>query len=409
MPSSGFKPAMRTLPDSPERARHPGAALSVRWRRLVASGLFAWAFAAQAGPGVHADRIVLGQSAKLSGASGTLAGVQYRAGLLLAFDQVNREGGVHGRRIELVSLDDRIDPVRARANTRELIERVGVLAMIGSTFSNTVLGALPVLAERGVPLIAPYTGVGDLYTGRHPLVFMLRASFDDELSAIVRHIGTIRYRRVGIVHYAIPMGDALAADFQRHLAGRAMELAQALHMALSSPDPAAAAAPVIAGAAVHCVDLMFLGVSGRDAAEVIRGLRTRCPGTQFIARSLVDPIMLRTELGEHSTGIMLTQVVPNAARGEHPLVKGYRSLLARRQPPSTMDPTEFEGYLAGQFMIAALRQAGPQLDRDALIQALEHTAIDGPDHYRLRFARGERVATRYVNIVMLADGQRWVD
>src|SRR5687768_14449045 len=114
-------------------------------RRLLAAGLVLGATFIQgvvraAAPGVSNDRILLGQSAKLSGTSGTELGRQYRDGLLLAFEAANRAGGVHGRRLELMSLDDGNNAETARANTRKLID-AGVFALVGYTFTGPVRAA----------------------------------------------------------------------------------------------------------------------------------------------------------------------------------------------------------------------------------------------------------------------------
>ena len=64
--------------------------------------------------------LVLGQSAALSGPSAML-GQEYREGALAYFDEVNRQGGIHGRRLKLLSLDDRYEPPLTLRNTRQLI------------------------------------------------------------------------------------------------------------------------------------------------------------------------------------------------------------------------------------------------------------------------------------------------
>src|SRR5258706_15943356 len=70
-------------------------------------------------------KIVLGQSAAFTGPASAL-GEQFKKGALLHFDKVNARGGVGGRQIELVSLDDGYEPERCAANTKQLIERGGV-------------------------------------------------------------------------------------------------------------------------------------------------------------------------------------------------------------------------------------------------------------------------------------------
>src|SRR5215212_10393537 len=72
-------------------------------------------------PGVYPDKIVLGQSAVFSGPAAQL-GIQMRNGIKAYFDYVNEKGGVHGRKLELVSEDDRYEPSVAPAASKKLIE-----------------------------------------------------------------------------------------------------------------------------------------------------------------------------------------------------------------------------------------------------------------------------------------------
>ena len=75
--------------------------------------------------GVSHQRILFGQSAAFSGPAQEL-GKNMRRGIQAAFAEANRQGGVHGRQLELLSLDDAYEPEAAIANTRQLIEQEGV-------------------------------------------------------------------------------------------------------------------------------------------------------------------------------------------------------------------------------------------------------------------------------------------
>src|SRR3954464_6653914 len=101
-------------------------------KRVAAAAVFATAMAgAHAQPaGINASRILIGQSAPLTGANAEL-GNDIRNGALAYFRRVNEAGGVHGRKIELVSLDDGNTVPKAEANTRKLIEEDGVVALFG--------------------------------------------------------------------------------------------------------------------------------------------------------------------------------------------------------------------------------------------------------------------------------------
>src|SRR5262245_31699844 len=86
--------------------------------------------AAQQQPGVTADKILLGQAAVFTGPASQL-GIQMRNGIRSYFDFVNEKGGVHGRKLELVSEDDGYDPAKAPAASQALIEKHKVFALLG--------------------------------------------------------------------------------------------------------------------------------------------------------------------------------------------------------------------------------------------------------------------------------------
>jgi branched-chain amino acid transport system substrate-binding protein len=361
--------------------------------------------------GVSPDRVLFGQSAKLSGTGGTQAGKQYREGLLLAFNAANKGGGVFGRRVELLSLDDEINVNKAVANTKELIEKHRVFALIGHTFTNTVKSVLPMVREAKIPMIAPYTGFPELYDGSQRDVFTIRASFADELATLVRHIDTVSYDHIALVHYTNPLGEEFKKEVSTELQRIGRSLVASAGIPLNPPDPAQAVQPATGILAQACPKVVVLGVSGKDAAALVRAMKAQgCPPARYLARGLVDITLLMRELGEEARGIMVTQLVPNPFRSSaHPLVQEYRQLLQQRDAAAPPDFAEFEGFIAGRFAIQALRRTGPELDRPKFVHALEAERLDGPGHYRLQFGPSKRVGSQYVNIVMISDHGRIAD
>ena len=146
------------------------------------------------------QEILLGQSAPLSSSWGEQASA-YRDGALLYFDHINAQGGIHGRRLRLVTLDDGYRPPATLQNTRTLIESEKVFALFNYMLTNSVRAAIPLASEAGVPFISPYAGYGELYDIHNRHVFTTRASFSDELGAIVRHLTTVGYTRISTVGY----------------------------------------------------------------------------------------------------------------------------------------------------------------------------------------------------------------
>jgi branched-chain amino acid transport system substrate-binding protein len=380
-------------------------ALGCGWAALPAWG------ADSTAAGVYADRIVLGQSAKLSGTGGTQAGVQYRDGMLLAFNAANAAGGVNGRRIELISLDDGNKGDAAAANTRALIDKHQAFALVGYTFTAPVKAVLPILRESSIPFVAPYTGFPELYDGSYKNVFMFRASFEDELATLAQHIDTVALEKVALIHYSTPVGEELKKDVAGHLKKFRRSLVAAASMQINPKDPMQAVQPAATELAKDCPKVIILGISGKDAAAAVRAMKAHgCLSVQYLARGLVDITVLMRELGEEARGIMVSQLVPNPFRASvHPLVQEYQQRLGQRKPATAPDFVEFEGFIVGKFVVQALRRAGSNPDRKSFMQAMEAERLDGPGHYRIHFGAGKRVGTQYVNFVMISDKGRIVD
>ena len=119
------------------------------------------ALACRAETGVSANRVLLGQSAAFSGPAAQL-GIDLHAGARLYFDSVNQLGGIHGRKIEIVTADDKYEPELTAENTRRLIQTDQVFALFGY-FLSLASTALLVLSAGAV--VRAVEGVIRMFTG----------------------------------------------------------------------------------------------------------------------------------------------------------------------------------------------------------------------------------------------------
>ena len=171
-------------------------------------------------PGVFEQRILFGQSAAFSGPASEL-GKNMRIGIKAAFQEINDRGGVHGRRLELLSLDDAYEPEAAIANTTQLIDREGVFALIGAVCTPTSLSATPVAAAARVPYIAPFTGAAFLREPKWQNVINLRASYDQETEAMVARLtADLGISRIAVMYQDDSFGRAGYRGVRRALERR---------------------------------------------------------------------------------------------------------------------------------------------------------------------------------------------
>ncbi|MCX7902562.1 MAG: ABC transporter substrate-binding protein, partial [Burkholderiaceae bacterium] len=186
---------------------------------------FAMSPAAASEVGVSAHEIRIGMSNALSGPAAGL-GTQLKAGAEAYFARVNAAGGVHGRRIVLVSKDDGYEPARCAAATEELIEKDKVFALFGYVGTPTSNAAIPLASKAGVPYLFPFTGAESLRNPVNKWVFNVRASYFDETETMVEHLTKdLGIKKIAVFIQDDSFGEAGKAGINRALHKRDMKLA----------------------------------------------------------------------------------------------------------------------------------------------------------------------------------------
>jgi len=337
---------------------------------LVASAPRAGAQEAETnGNGVFPDSIVFGQSAALTGNAREL-GNDMRLGVLAAFEEANREGGVHGRELKLRVLDDRYEGEAAVANTRELIQH-GVFGLIGAVGTPTSMVAAPIASNARIPYIGAFTGA-ELLRGRDQrYIVNLRASYYQETEEMVERLTTdLGIRRISILYQDDSYGRAGLTGVQRALDRRNMGLVgegtyvrntlavkRAL-LEIRSQDPEAV---IIIGAYGAAAD--FIKWAGKI------GMRAK-----FVNISFVGSNALLNALGNAGDGVVVTQVVPFPRETSRPAVARYQAALREMDTSAQPGFVSLEGYLAGRLVVEVLSRstndAGDSPTREVFLQTL---------------------------------------
>jgi len=319
---------------------------------------------AQAEPGVTRTSIRVGQSA---GVTGPVAGSvkEQITGAQVYLNSVNANGGVSGRRIELVTYDDGFDARRTPDNVRKLIQddKVFALFMVRGTPQNESI--LPMIAAEKVPLVAPLTGAITLHRPVNRYVFNVRAKYQDEVARAINHLATSGMTRIGIFYANDGFGQDVYEGFNTALQARGVQPAAAA----SFPRPMGDISQGVATVNKAAPQAVLVIGSGSEAARIIKELRKAGSQAQFVTLSNNAADSFIRELGDDARGLIITQVVPGMNSGQMTLATEYRS-MARQQG---VDPTNagMEGFMSAKVLVEGLRRAGPEPTRERLVNALE--------------------------------------
>src|SRR6266496_819649 len=158
-------------------------------RSLVVAALSLLGMVGHAQDGVSKTSIVLGQSVALTRPGSSLA-LPFHQGAKMYFDRVNAAGGINGRKIDLVTMDDRGNADLAAANTRKLLEQ-GVFSLFGYYGSPQVTAAYPQIKDSEVLLFAPMAAADEFRGAMYGNVYCVRPGYSEETAAIARHADTL--------------------------------------------------------------------------------------------------------------------------------------------------------------------------------------------------------------------------
>lgn len=309
----------------------------------------------QAGP------IRIGQSAPLSGPvagafQGPLAGQQ------LAIDAVNGQGGIGGRPIEMVLLDDAYDTARTVANVRTLVEREKVVALTGLGSTAGVAAVLPYLAEARMPLVGSWTGAHVLRLRPHPTFFTSQASFKDEVEHSLRTLATIHMNTVGVAYQDNAFGELMMPVVEAAAKELGVTLVARTPLAVDGSN-AAEAAKALATAKPKAVLMIAVGPSVVGFVRAARAALNVPVYTLSVAASSVEA------LGADARGLAMTQIVPSPWRQVDAMARTFNTLAEAARVP--VNYSSYGGFLGAQFLIEALRRASPRITPDNIIQAIQ--------------------------------------
>jgi ABC-type branched-subunit amino acid transport system substrate-binding protein len=350
--------------------------------------------------GVTKDAILLGQSVALSGAAAQL-GIQMRNGMKAYFDHVNEHGGVHGRKIELITLDDGYEPARTVPNTKKLIEEHKVFALIGYVGTPTSVPAVPVFTEAKVPFIGPFTGAESLRVPFNRYIFHIRASYYDETEKIVEQLVSTGSKSIAVFYQDDAYGQAGLKGVEIAMTKRGMKIA-ALATVERNTIKVENAVKTLNAAKPDAVVMISAYTS---CAEFIRQMNRAESTSAFYNVSFVGSKALADALGKEGVGVAISQVVPFPWGKGVPVVKEYQ-LLSAKAGNKDYNFSAMEGFLAAKVLVEGLRRHGKNLTREGFIDTMEKMRDVDVGGFFVTYSRQNHSGSKFVDLTIIAgDGK----
>jgi ABC-type branched-subunit amino acid transport system substrate-binding protein len=322
--------------------------------------------------GVSGKTILFGEVAAFTGPAQDL-GLGMRQGILAAFDEANRNGGVAGRTLALKSRDDGYEPEKTVVATKQILDDDKVFAMIGAVGTPTSKAGQPLATEEKVPFIAPFTGAEFLRNPFNRYVVNVRASYFEETEAWIEHLTKdLGITRIAILYQDDAFGLAGLEGVQRALTKRNMSLVASGSFKRNTTAVKSALLDIMKG---NPEAVVTVGPY-KPVAEFIKLAHQVKINPVFVAISFVGSDSLAQELGNDGAGVIVSQVVPFPWDASLPVVGAYQKALIADDAKAKPGFVSLEGYLAGRLTVEALKRVDGEPTREKLLDAIYSAPFD---------------------------------
>ncbi len=339
-----------------------------------------------------ADTILIGQSVSLTGPYEEI-GLGLKAGIEAHFEAVNQAGGINGKKLKLVSLDDASDPARAKANVKKLIDD-NVLALIGLAGSHNINPLVADITAAKVPLVGPSTGDIGLRTPSNRYIFNTRASYVDEMRKVVATLVPRGLKKIALFAQSDASGRAGLAGLAEALDKQQLRL----HLYGTADRNSVNVASQAASIAASKPDAVVIVAGGQTAAAFIKEMKRIRSNPKFTVASSAGASTLAKLLGPDGIGVEVSQVVPLPYSSAEPLGREYLKRIGGEKAASF---SSYEGYISARILVEGIKKAGRVITRESLVDALDRAGTIDLSGFKVTYSPSNHIGTDFVELTVL--------
>jgi ABC-type branched-subunit amino acid transport system substrate-binding protein len=361
----------------------------------AAAGNWAWPATAQA------RTLRIGATLASSGPE-KLNGSGLSQGASAYFHALNRAGGIHGAKLELLAVDDAFNPDQARKNAQAFEADASVLALLHPLGTRQTAAVMD--AVKDMAIVGPNTCTVALRKKAAANTFWVRASYEHEMDRLVHSAATLGVTHIGLVHPKDPLGAGLLAAFQAACERHQLKPTVIATTPSTTSPEVEPAAQEIAKAAPQVV---IMGLGAGTAPLFVRAVRQAgCTATLYGLSIAMNAQNIR-DLGDLARGLGFTIVVPSPFATKNDIVRRYQADMQASGSNDFSLPS-LEGYINARVLAEGLRRAGPSPTRAGVVAALEQSDALDLGGLRIGYGRGQREGGHHVDLAVIGSGGRFV-
>lgn len=319
-------------------------------------------------PGISDDEIVIGTAVPITGPLAEM-GQAVKAVTAAFFAEVNSQGGVYNRRLELRSIETAETPAATRANVQRLLKDEHVFAMTAAFIAGAEKEIVPMLAQQEVPLIGPLTLAPQTGVPLNRQIFYLLAGADGQARALINFIATkpeFKSSAVAVVYPRSEINANILAAIKEQSKKDALNAPQVYDYAAGHFNPA----ETVKQLRQTRPDVIFF----MGDTEELRALMGESERLGWFPKIFLPGTGAGADIFGASVGFdgkvffsFPTRPADQTAEG----IKEFRALAEKYRLTTKHSAAQISAYVAAKILVEALKRAGKDLSRERLIRVLE--------------------------------------
>jgi branched-chain amino acid transport system substrate-binding protein len=293
---------------------------------------------------------------------------QLKFGMEMRVEEINAQGGIHGRKLKLVIEDHGYDPKKAVLATQKLVQKDKIFAMVGTIGTPTALPSMPILFEKNIPHLFPLTAARQMYEPVHRLKYSIAAPYFDQMRAAVKYMVKNKgYKKVCTLYQDDDFGVEVMQGAEAGLKEINMALAEKTTYKRGATDFSSQVARM---KDAGC-DLVVLGTIIRETIGTIATARKLGWGVEFMGSTAAYTDLIHKLGGPAMNGFYAASTVNNPYLDD--ASRNVREWASKYKQKYKEDPAVFSvyGWQVIDLFIQVAEKAGPKLTTDSFVNALE--------------------------------------
>ena len=354
--------------------------------------------------GVTKTEILVGTIQDMSGPLASF-GKQARYGMQLRIDELNEQGGVHGRKIKLLLEDSGYDPKKAVLGAQKLVNQDKIFIMAGHVGTAQNNAAMPIQFEKNVINFLPITAARDMYEPFHRLKYSFAVTYYDQIrTALPKLVKEKNAKRVCTIYQDDDFGLEVLRGAEAGLKATGMELVEKTSFKRGATDFSSQVAKMKASSC----EVVVLGTIIRETIGTIGESRKTGFNPIFLSANAAYTDLIPKLGGKGMDGMYSTMTVQHPYLDES--VQPIRFWANKYKTKFNEDPgtVSIYGYQIIDIFIRAAQKVGPNLTTDSFIKAMDTLSVP-PDIFgsaEMTFSATRRLGTDASRVSQIQDG-RW--